>query len=127
MRVKTGKVAQFSLEDQELARMAKTLAHPARIAILRTLAARKTCVCGELVNELPLAQSTVSQHLRELRENGLIQGETEGPNSCYCINRENLQNLFLKLGQLEREIAFFDETSRSCCSEDCLDELEECP
>jgi ArsR family transcriptional regulator len=70
--------------------MAKALAHPVRIAILRLLDQRDTCVTGDLVAELPLAQSTVSEHLRILREAGLIQGEIEGPRTRYCVNRDRL-------------------------------------
>lgn len=81
----------FSPKDQKLAALAKALSHPARIAILRSLARKGTCVCGEIVEVLPLAQSTVSQHLKELKEAGLIQGEVEGPKSCYCIDWKNLQ------------------------------------
>jgi ArsR family transcriptional regulator, arsenate/arsenite/antimonite-responsive transcriptional repressor len=69
-----------------LADFAKVISHPARIAILNTLAARQTCICGELVEVLPLAQSTVSQHLKELKSMGLITGEIDGVKSCYCIN-----------------------------------------
>ena len=72
--------------DEELARLAKALAHPARVAILRRLMAHGECVCGEIVDGLPLAQATVSQHLKVLREAGLIQGEVDGPRVCYCVN-----------------------------------------
>ena len=84
----TNKKSEFSPEDQHLAEIVKALAHPARIAILRELAARKSCVCGEIVEVLPLAQSTVSQHLKELLNAGLIRGTVEGTKSCYCINKE---------------------------------------
>jgi ArsR family transcriptional regulator len=77
---------EFTLRDNRIARYAKALAHPARVAILRMLAERKSCVCGDLVGELPISQSTVSQHLKELKEAGLIQGEIDGPRVCYCIN-----------------------------------------
>jgi ArsR family transcriptional regulator len=77
---------EFSEADQRLAETAKALGHPARIAILRVLAQRGTCICGEIVEVLPLAQSTVSQHLKALKEAGLIQGEIEGPRTCYCID-----------------------------------------
>lgn len=73
-------------DDDTLAAMAKAIAHPARIAILRILAHRETCATGDVVAELPLAQSTVSEHLRILREAGLVQGEIEGPRTRYCIN-----------------------------------------
>ncbi|HLA63327.1 MAG TPA: metalloregulator ArsR/SmtB family transcription factor [Rhodothermales bacterium] len=74
------------LTDDVLVARAKALAHPARVALLRTLAARGTCMCGQLVDALPLAQATVSQHLKVLREAGLIKGETDGPRSCYCLD-----------------------------------------
>lgn len=78
----------FGMEENELAEFAKALGHPARIAILKELARRKTCVCGEIVEILPLAQSTVSQHLKELKAAGLIQGTVDGVKSCYCIDWE---------------------------------------
>ncbi len=87
----THKKEAFGQDEQELAELAKALAHPARIAILKELARRNTCVCGEIVEVLPLAQSTVSQHLKELQQAGLIQGTIEGAKSCYCINRETFQ------------------------------------
>jgi len=72
--------------DRELAALAKAVGHPARVAILRLLARKNACVCGEIVDELPLAQSTVSQHLKVLKQSGLIQGEVTGPRVCYCID-----------------------------------------
>jgi len=81
------------LDDQALAAMAKGLGHPTRVKILRLLIARHSCVTGDLVAELPLAQSTVSEHLRILREAGLIQGEIEGPRRSYCVNRAGLAAL----------------------------------
>jgi len=66
--------------------MAKALAHPVRVRILRVLAARRACICGDLVDLLPLAQSTVSQHLKVLKRAGLIHGEVDGPRTCYCID-----------------------------------------
>lgn len=76
----------FSQKQNALAAMAKALAHPARIAILQELVKRNTCVCGSLVEELGLAQATISQHLKELKQVGLIQGTVEGTNVCYCID-----------------------------------------
>src|SRR5207237_6818632 len=76
----------FTQKEQDLAAFAKALSHPARIAILKVLAQRNECICGEIVEVLPLAQSTVSQHLKELKNAGLINGTLEGPRSCYCIN-----------------------------------------
>ena len=77
---------EFSVKENRLAKYAKALAHPARIAILKLLAAKTTCQCGDIVEELPLSQSTVSQHLKELKEAGLIKGEIEGAKVCYCID-----------------------------------------
>ena len=77
---------EFSKKENELASFAKALSHPARIAILKTIAAKDTCICGEIVDVLPLAQSTVSQHLKELSKAGLIEGTVDGPKSCYCID-----------------------------------------
>ena len=78
----------FTKEQNEFARLAKALGHPARIAILQYLASIDTCVCGDIVEVLPLSQSTVSQHLKELKAAGIIQGEIDGKKVCYCINRE---------------------------------------
>lgn len=80
------KVDVFGPFENEVADLAKALGHPARIAILKALAQRNSCVCGEIVDVLPLAQSTVSQHLKELKSAGLISGTVEGVKSCYCIN-----------------------------------------
>lgn len=87
---------EFPERDIQLSDWCKALAHPARIAILRTLASKKECICGDLVIDLPLAQSTVSQHLKALKEAGLIQGEVDGPRSKYCVNRKNFEK-FLKV------------------------------
>ncbi|WP_210516620.1 ArsR/SmtB family transcription factor [Hymenobacter terricola] len=76
---------QFTPAEQQIAVIAKALGHPARVAILRLLAQRQSCVCGELVLELPISQSTVSQHLKELKAAGLVQGEVDGPRVCYCL------------------------------------------
>lgn len=76
----------FSREQNELAVMAKAIAHPARIAILQYLVRKNACVCGDLVEELGLAQATTSQHLKELKNAGIIQGTIEGVSVCYCIN-----------------------------------------
>lgn len=74
--------------DEELAELARALAHPARVAILRHLASTGSCICGQIVDVLPLAQATVSQHLKVLKEAGFIQGEVDGPRTCYCVNPE---------------------------------------
>ena len=78
---------------EQMAALAWAIAHPARVRIVRLLISRNTCVCGEIVDEMPLAQSTVSQHLKILKESGLVQGEVDGPKVCYCINPEKLAAL----------------------------------
>lgn len=80
--------------------MAKALGHPARVQILRILIAKNACVCGELVDELPLAQSTVSQHLKVLKEAGLIRGDVDGPRVCYCVEPRTLRRLRALVGGL---------------------------
>jgi ArsR family transcriptional regulator len=80
-------------EDEELASLAWALAHPIRVRILHLLKDRKACVCGELVEMLPVAQSTVSQHLKIMKDAGLIQGEVDGPKVCYCIDTDGLRRL----------------------------------
>jgi len=99
---------EFTPEEMRLADVAKALSHPARIRILKILADKNVCICGELVDGLPLAQATVSQHLKELKRVGLIQGEIEGPKTCYCLSRdfitrahESLINLFNNINQGE--------------------------
>ena len=80
-------------QDRELASLAKALGHPARVKILRHLARRKTCICGDLVLEVGLAQATVSQHLKVLKTAGLVRGTISGPSTCYCIERSALARL----------------------------------
>lgn len=86
--------------DDEIAAFAKALAHPARVQILRLLVRRGMCICGEIVDELPLAQSTVSQHLKVLKEAGLIQGEIDGPRTCYCVDPGGVRRLKALVGGL---------------------------
>ena len=81
----------YSIRQEQLARFAKAMGHPARIAILQFLAKHETCYFGDVHEELPIAKATVSQHLKELKESGLIQGEVETPKVKYCINRDNWQ------------------------------------
>lgn len=83
----------FNKKDQKIADYAKALSHPARVAIIKFLAEKNVCICGEIVDELPLAQSTVSQHLRELKRANIIKGEIEGPKVCYCLNSEAFNEL----------------------------------
>ena len=86
--------------DLELARLAKALGHPARVAIMRLLIARGECVCGAIVDELPLAQATVSQHLKVLKDVGLVQGEIDGPRVCYCVNPATVRRFKELIGGL---------------------------
>ncbi len=109
MNMAVHKKEAFEPQERELAEMAKALAHPARVAILKELARRNSCVCGEIVEVLPLAQSTVSQHLKELQAAGLIRGEVDGAKSCYCINYEALH----RFEQMMKN--FFAHTAASCC------------
>lgn len=83
------KTEEFTKAQNELAIFAKALAHPARVAILKHLVKTKSCMCGDIVDELPLSQSTVSQHLKELKEAGLIKGNISGASVCYCIDENN--------------------------------------
>ncbi|PKN41682.1 MAG: transcriptional regulator [Deltaproteobacteria bacterium HGW-Deltaproteobacteria-18] len=80
-------------QDQTLAAICKALGHPARVTILKHLLQVDRCICGEIVNILPLAQSTVSQHLKQLKEAGLVRGEIEGPRICYCADKDRLAEL----------------------------------
>ncbi len=80
------KTQEFTVQENRIAELAKAFAHPARVAILHLLAERKACVCGDLVDELPLSQATVSQHLKELKRIGIIKGEIDPPRVCYCID-----------------------------------------
>ena len=102
------KSVEFSKKEQELAAMAKALSHPARIQILKILAKRNECVCGQIVEVLPLAQSTVSQHLKELLNAGLIQGTVDGPRSCYCIDSKGIA----KAAAMFKEV--FDNVETAC-------------
>ena len=86
--------------DEELAALAKALGHPARVKILRILVRKNACICGDIVEELPLAQSTVSQHLKTLKEAGLIRGDVDGPRVCYCIEPRALRRLKALVGGL---------------------------
>lgn len=84
----TSRTEEFRLKDIHIAKYAKALAHPARIAILNVLINKKACICGNIVDELPLSQSTVSQHLKELKQAGLIKGDIDGASVCYCIDEK---------------------------------------
>ena len=102
---------EFSSIENKLAKYAKALAHPARIAILKLLAKKQSCICGDIVDELPLSQSTVSQHLKELKEAGLIKGDIDGARVCYCIDDEEW-----KAAQAGLNLLFDSyKSGNSCC------------
>lgn len=92
-RERTKPAESWSEAEIDLARLARGLAHPLRLRILRLLRQRGECVCGDIVSQLPRAQSTVSQHLKVLKEAGLIRGEVEPPNVCYCLDEDAFQRL----------------------------------
>jgi len=98
----------FTKRENRLADLAKGLAHPARIKILLYLIKKNSCVCGDIVEELPLSQSTVSQHLKELKRVGILHGEIEGTKTCYCINPKVWKELKSVFN------SFFDK-NKSCC------------
>ncbi len=100
----------FTDQQNELAVVLKVLGHPARVAILEHLFNLNTCVCGDLVEEIGLAQATISQHLKELKNAGLIKGSIEGTSVCYCIDIENWKNMKERINQfLDRDL------SNECC------------
>ena len=84
----TTKTAVFTEKQNRIAQLSKALGHPARIAIIGLLLKKQNCICGDIVNEMPLSQATISQHLKALKAAGLIKGDIEGRKSCYCINEE---------------------------------------
>jgi DNA-binding transcriptional ArsR family regulator len=98
----TTKHDAFSERQNEIAQLLKALGHPARIAIVEELLRKKTCICGDLVLTLPLAQATISQHLKALKEAGIIQGEIAGVSTCYCLNEKTflkIENYFSRSNQ----------------------------
>lgn len=107
------KKEEFTKKDQDLAAIAKALAHPARIAILKLLAQKDGCICGELVEVLPLSQSTVSQHVKELKTAGLISGTVDGPRSCYCINWKAFEKFMGEFSFLFKNLKLQNE--KACC------------
>jgi ArsR family transcriptional regulator, arsenate/arsenite/antimonite-responsive transcriptional repressor len=102
------KSSSFGARENRLADLAKALAHPARIAILEVLARQDACICGDIVDQLPLSQSTVSQHLAELKRAGLIKGEIDGPRVCYCIDKAAWD-------EARHALAEFLTNVRKCC------------
>ena len=107
------KSSEFEKEEIRAAEIAKALSHPARIAILRFISQQDSCLCGDLVEHLPLSQSTVSQHLKELKNAGLISGEVDGPRVCYCIDAVNwnkAKQIFAELFKMN-----FESMKNKCC------------
>ncbi|HKB43444.1 MAG TPA: metalloregulator ArsR/SmtB family transcription factor [Chitinophagaceae bacterium] len=104
---------EFNAKEQSLAVFAKAISHPARIAILNVLAKKNECICGEIVEILPLAQSTVSQHLKELKNAGLIDGTIDGPRSCYCINWKAFEKFNIEFNSLFDNLKIKNE--KACC------------
>jgi DNA-binding transcriptional ArsR family regulator len=98
------KTEEFTKTEVEIAEIAKALSHPARIKILKILNDLNSCMVGSIVDLLPLSQSTVSQHLKELKRVGLIKGEIEGPKICYCINSKVLENAKEELNKLFTQV-----------------------
>lgn len=98
------KKTSFSARQNRIADYAKALAHPARVAILEYLAGQNACICGDIVDKIPLSQATVSQHLAELKRVGLIKGEIEGPKVCYCINENSWEEAKALLSQFLTDV-----------------------
>lgn len=94
------KVEEFTVKENKIAAYAKALAHPARVAIIQMLLKKQSCICGDIVEELPLSQSTVSQHLKELKNAGLIKGDIDGVTICYCVDEKEWQQAKQYLGAL---------------------------
>jgi DNA-binding transcriptional ArsR family regulator len=107
------KTEEFSLKQNQISNLAKALGHPARVAILDVLMKKEECICGDIVDELPLAQPTVSQHLKELKNAGLIKGSIEGNTVGYCIDQKGIRKL---IDYLEAVDAKLEKTkSKKCC------------
>lgn len=106
------KAAEFTLKDNRLAGYAKALSHPARVAILQLLIRKQACICGDIVEEIPLSQSTVSQHLKELKKTGLIKGDIEGTKVCYCIDEKEWKKAE---AQLQDFFSAFQPLKEKCC------------
>ena len=106
------KSEQFTIEQNEIAQFFKALGHPARIAIIQHLMNMKSCICNDLVGTLPLSQATISQHLRELKEVGIIKGTIEGTSVCYCLN----SNVFDTMINILNEFKDLDQkNTKECC------------
>jgi len=107
------KAKLFNPTQKRTAELMKALAHPARIAIVELLAERANCICGDITEELPLAQSTVSQHLKALKEAGIIKGEIDGVRTCYCLDEEGVRELGELFGSITKQLT--NSTEGACC------------
>ena len=105
------KTEHFTEEQNEISKLLKALAHPARIAIVEYILSVNSCICNDIVAELPLAQPTISQHLKELKNAGIIQGTIEGNSICYCINPKTFKKMEHFIAQIFNKI----ETQNNCC------------
>ncbi len=105
------KTENFTDKQNDLAKIAKALAHPARIAILEHLLKVNECICGDIVSELPLAQPTVSQHLKEMKNAGLIKGTIDGNSVCYCIDEKTIEKLHLYFKDISTKLLALN----TCC------------
>lgn len=99
----------FTKEQNDLANLFKAMSHPARIAIIQYLLSVESCICGDIVNELPLAQPTVSQHLKELKNAGIIQGNIDGTAICYCLNPDTISLIEDYFGGISKKL------NTKCC------------
>ncbi|CAN5290100.1 metalloregulator ArsR/SmtB family transcription factor [soil metagenome] len=106
------KKSSFSQRENRISKYAKALAHPARIAILQLLIKKQSCICGDIVDELPLSQSTVSQHLKELKAAGLIKGDIDGAKICYCIDDKEIELAKESLLSLFHN---YEKSKNKCC------------
>ena len=104
-------MSNYTNKEAQLAQFAKALGHPARVEIISLLLKKQACICGDIVDELPLSQSTVSQHLKELKEAGIIKGEIDGVKTCYCIDETNWSKMNVLFNKM------FDSftTTKKCC------------
>lgn len=104
-------MSKYTLKQEQIALLAKALGHPARIAIIQLLLKKETCICGDIVNELPISQSTVSQHLKELKAVGIIKGDITGVKTCYCIDEKQWN----KVGKMFIELFTNKYEPKKCC------------
>jgi DNA-binding transcriptional ArsR family regulator len=112
MNMGTTKIKDYSFKEMSISKYTKALSHPARIAILNVLLKRQSCICGAIVDELPLSQSTVSQHLKELKFAGLIKGDIEGASVCYCIDEKEWKKAHQYLSEFFEK---FNVSKMECC------------